>query len=167
MDIMPWYLIFLQSLPETAILMALGLVLIGVKPRLLPLLMLALIDALASYFIRALPLAPGINVLLQFPILTILVMYFYRIPFSFALLASSLGLICVTLAEMIFNTSVSAITGISVMEAVVNPIWRVLFPLPEFIFLTIVTLGLNYYGKPIFNLPEYIEMEQVIENEER
>ncbi len=124
MDIMPFYLVFLQSLPETAIIVALGLVLIGVKPRLLPLLVVALIAALASYFIRALPLAPGINILLQFPIIILLVTYIFKIPFTFALLASSLGLICVTLTEMVFNTGMSAITGISVQEAIANPIWR-------------------------------------------
>ncbi len=167
MDIMPFYLVFLQSMPEAAIIVALGLVLMGVKPRLPRLLIVALIAALASYFIRALPLAPGINVLLQFPITILLVTYFFRIPFTFALLSSSLGLICITLTEMVFNLGMSAITGIPIMEAAANPVWRVLFPLPEFLFLTAVILGLNHYGMSLFNLHEYREMEKVIENEER
>ena len=167
MDIMPFYLVFLQSLPETAIIVALGLVLLGVKPSLLPLFVVALISALASYFIRALPLAPGINILLQFPITILLVTYFFRIPFTFAILSSSLGLICITLIEMVFNLGMSAITGIPIIEAVANPVWRVLFPLPEFMFLTVVVLGLNHYGISLFNLHEYREMEKVIENEER
>ncbi len=53
------------------------------------------------------------------------------------------------------------------MEAIANPLWRVLFPLPEYLFLTIVILGINHYGKSLFNLHEYNEMEQVIKHEER
>jgi len=167
LDLMPFYLVFLQSMPESAIIVALGLALIGVKPRLLQLLLVAFITALFSYFIRALPLPPGINIILQFPIMVMLITYLVQIPISFAVLATSLGIICITLVEMIFNTSIPLITDISVMEAIANPFWRVLFPLPEFIFMIIVILGLNHYEKSLLNLPEYKEMEQVIKYEER
>lgn len=67
MDIMPIYLIFLHSIPETAILVSLGLVLTGLKPDLARILLVAFITSLASYFIRTLPLPPGINVFIQLP----------------------------------------------------------------------------------------------------
>lgn len=167
MDIMPFYLVFLQSLPETAILVSLGLVLIGVKPRLLQVLIVALVTALASYFIRALPLPPGINIFLQLPIMVLLVTYLLSIPLTFALLASFLGLIFVTLAEMVFNTIITTITGITLQDAVANSIWRVLFPIPEFIFLTVSIIVLTRLRNSFFNLTDLNQMEQVNKHEKR
>jgi len=167
MDKMPFYLVFLQALPESAILVALGLILIGVKPRLLPLFLVALINALASYYIRALPIAPGVNMLLQLPLLIVLIASIIQVPFTFAMLATFLGLICVALAEIVFNSIIPMVTGISLMEALANPLWRILFPLPEFMFLFIVILVLIRYEKSIFNLLEFNETEQVKKYEER
>ncbi len=167
MDKMPFYLVFLQSLPETALILSLGLVLVAIKPRLMPVLLTALITALASYFVRALPLPPGVNLLIQFPIMVGLISWLMPIPLTFAILSTSMGLICLTLTELVFNTCISMITGISVQEAIVNPLWRILFPMPEFLFLTIATLVLNHYKKYLLNLPEYREMEQVKNYEER
>ncbi len=90
MDIMPWYLF--SAIPAgNCNSVRTGIVLIGVKPRLLPVLLVALITALASYFIRALPLPPGINILLQLPILILLITYIFKIPLTFAMLASFPG----------------------------------------------------------------------------
>lgn len=65
MDKMPWWLIFLQSMPETALLVSLGLVLIGVKPRAKPVTLVALLSSLWNYSVRLLPFSPGINVFIQ------------------------------------------------------------------------------------------------------
>lgn len=167
MDKMPFYLVFLQSLPETALIVSLGLVLVAIKPRLMPVLLTALITALASYFVRALPLPPGVNLLIQFPIMVGFISWLMPIPLTFAILSTSMGLICITLIELVFNTCITMITGISVQEAIANPLWRILFPIPEFIFLMIATLCLNHYKKYLLNLPEYREMEQVKNYEER
>lgn len=166
MDIMPLYLVFLQSMPENAILVSLGLVLIGIKPRFIPILLIAIITALSCYFIRALPLPPGLHILMQLPIMILLITYILEIPLTFAILASFLGLICIASTEIVFNSLISMFTGVSVMEAIKNPLWRVLFPIPEFIFLTVVTLVMNYYEKSIFNIPDLNETERVMKNEE-
>lgn len=164
MDVMPFYLVFIQSLPETAILVSLGLVLIGVKPQLIPVLLVGLLTALASSFIRALPLPPGINIILQLPIMIVLLSYLQKIPLSFALLASFLGLICMSLTEILFNFFVSSITGITVKEAMSNSLWRILFPLPEFTFLIAVIMFLLNFRISIFDLHE---LENVSNYEEK
>jgi len=160
-------MVFLQSLPETAILISLGLVLIGVQPRLLPVLLIALITAISCYFIRALPLPPGVNILLQIPIMIAMLVLLLRIRLASAVIASFLGIICVSLTEIIFNGLISAVTGITVLEAVGNPFWRILFPLPEFVFLITVILILKHHGITLFNLSEINELEHKSNDEKR
>lgn len=167
MDIMPFYMVFLQSLPETAILISLGLVLIGVQPRLLPVLLTALITAISCYYIRALPLPPGVNILLQLPIMIAMLVLLLKIRLSSAVIASFLGIICVSLTEILFNGLISAITGIAVLEAVDIPLWRILFPLPEFAFLIIVILMFKHHGITLFNLSEIDELEHISNDEKR
>lgn len=166
MDVMPFSLVFLQSTPETVLLVSLGLILIGIKPRLLPILLISFITAFASYYLRALPLAPGISILLQFPILIALIICVLKLPLIYTLLASSLGLICISLAETVFNILILLLTGISAQEAMTNFLWRLIYPLPEFAFLTLIILLLNHFGKALFNLSELSELESIDTYEE-
>lgn len=61
MDRMPFYLMVFQSVPETAILISLGLALLGFKPKLKSVLVIASLESFASFLIRSLPLPPGGN----------------------------------------------------------------------------------------------------------
>ncbi len=65
MDRMPFYLVVFQSLPETAILISLGLILIGFKPKLKSVLIIASLESLVSFLVRSLPLPPGVNVFIE------------------------------------------------------------------------------------------------------
>ena len=167
MDIMPIYLILLQSMPETAILVSLGLVLTGIKPALARILLVALLTSLASSFIRTLPLPPGINVFLQLPILITLLAYICRIPVTYAVIASFVGLISLGITETILNFIIFAITGISVQQALSNDLWRVLFPLPEFLILVGIILVLIRYHITIFDIQGVLETERTIGNEDK
>lgn len=166
MDKMPFYLVFLQSTPETALLVSLGLTLIGFKPRLLPILLVAFVTALMSFFFRGLPFPPGVNILLQLPVLITLIVLILKIPLLYSLLVSFLGLLCISLVETIFNILIFWVTGISVQVAMANPWWRVLYPIPEFIFLTILILLINHYNKTLINVMELKELESTDSHEE-
>lgn len=155
MDIMPIYLILLQSVPETAILVSLGLVLIGLKPAPGRILLVALLTSLASYFIRTLPLPPGINVFLQLPILITLLAYICRLLVTYAVIASFVGLISLGITETILNFIIFASTGISVQKALSNELWRILFPLPEYLILVGIILVLIRYDITIFDIHGY------------
>lgn len=167
MDKMPLYLVLLQSTPETAILISLGLVMIGVKPRLISVIMAALITSVACYLIRALPLPPGVNVLLQLPVLLSLMVLMCRLQLIPAAIASFIGIICLSLTELLFNSLVFAVTGVSVMEAIAHPIWRILYPLPEFTFLIVIIIMLHHYGISLFNLSDTDELELTSHDEKR
>ena len=167
MDIMPIYLAFLHSIPETAILVSLGLVLIGIKPALARILLVAFLTSLASFFIRTLPLSPGINVFLQLPILITLLAYICRLPVTYAVIASFVGLISLGITETMLNFIIFALTGISVQQALNNDLWRVLFPLPEFLILIGIILVLIRYDITIFDIYGVLETERTIDNEDK
>lgn len=162
-----YYLILFQSLPETAILISLGLVLIGLKPKLKNVFIIALITSIAAYFIRALPLTPGIHIFIQLPVLIFSTAYFCRLPLKYCVLASFLGIISITIVEISFNTIICQITGITLKQALAEPFTRLLFPLPEFIFLTFLILIFARKKITLFNIQELRNLERVTSYEKQ
>lgn len=167
MDTMPLYLVFLHSIPENVILILLGLVLIGVRPSLARVLWVALLVALASYFIRALPLPPGINVFIQLPVLILLLAFLCSLHLTYATVASFLGLILLGLAETVYNLVVPALTGITVQQAMDIPLWRALYPLPEYVLLGLVIMALIRYDVVIYDIRGAFDENRISSTEER
>lgn len=164
METIPFYLVFLQSLPEAMILLCLGLVLTGIKPCLKQVFLIALFVSLASYFVRNLPLPLGVNILIVnilflLPLFIILLVYIHRLAYVAATVSTFMGFIFLSLAEMVLNFVVSAITGVTVLEALNNPVWRVLFPLPEFFILSAVIILLQRYHITFFEIHDYLRPE--------
>lgn len=141
---MPFHLVFLQSFPETLILVCLGLVLVGIRPPVRRIIPMALLTALFCFLIRNL-LPPGLHLFFQLPFMVIMLAYACRLPMVIAMITIFLGFLGVGLAEIGFDIVISTVTGISVPQAIANPLWRILFPLPEFIFLTLVIVVFNRY----------------------
>jgi len=161
MDEMPFYLVVFQFIPETAILISLGLTLLGFKPRLKSILIIASLESLISFLIRSLPLPPGANVFIQLPVLIILTVYFCSLDLVYAALASLLGLVVIGLTETAFNFLISAASGISIQQALRDPFLRLLFPLPEFAFLTGSVLVLRKYNLALFDVQELKNLENL------
>lgn len=158
MDNMPFYLVFVQSLPETIIIIYIGLTLIDVKPSFLKVVGIAFTAALFDYFLRSLPMPLGGNVFIQITLLTALLWYVCKIPLNLGLISIILGFLCVSAAEVIFNAIVFFVTGVSPPQAMEVPLWRMLYPLPEFAFLILFIFWLKKRPLNIANLikPLYI-----------
>ncbi|NLN87000.1 MAG: hypothetical protein GX133_05270 [Syntrophomonadaceae bacterium] len=162
---MPLYLVFLHAIPETVILICLGALLIGLKLPWQRVLLVAALTSLASYFVRILPLTPGINVFLQLPILIGLLAYFCSLPLTYATAASFLGLISLGVSETIYNISITALTGISVQQALANPLWRTLYPLPNFMLMGLIIIALIRYNVVVYDIREAFG-EKMLDSEE-
>lgn len=163
----PLYLIVLHSIPETGILISLGGLLIGIRPPWQRILLVAALTALASHFIRVLPLPPGINVFLQLPILIGLLAYFCSLPLKHATMVSFLGLVLLGIFETLYVMVVTSLTGITVPEAMAHPIWRALFPLPEFLLLGLIIMILIRYDIVIYNIAEVLEEKKLNREEQQ
>ncbi|HWQ75922.1 MAG TPA: Spo0B domain-containing protein [Syntrophomonas sp.] len=151
MDQMSLYVLLLQSFPETLILIYIGLALTGAKLSNKKITFIALAGACLSYFVRGLPIPPGSNVFVQLPVIVILLFAIGKLPLWLALVSIILGFLCVSFAEMLFIPLTSAISGISIEAALADPLWRILFPIPEFLFLTLLVIFLRRKKIHIFN----------------
>ncbi|MEQ8200629.1 MAG: hypothetical protein ABRQ24_04315 [Syntrophomonadaceae bacterium] len=163
----PFYLVFLQSTPETVILIFLGALLIGLRPPWQRVLLVALLTSLASYFIRALPLPPGVSVFLQLPVLIALLAYFCALPVTYAAVVSLLGFVLLGVSEAVYCMLAAAITGITVPEAMAHPLWLILYPLPEFLLLGLIILALIRYDVVIYDIREAFEEKRLNHEEEQ
>ncbi len=161
MERMPFYLVVFQFIPETAILISLGLTLLGFKPGLKSILIIASLESLVAFSIRSLPLPPGVNVFIQLPVLIFLTSCFCRTDVVDAVLASLLGLVILALAETVFNFLISAVSGIPIQKALEDPLLRLLFPLPEFIILTGTVLVLRKYNVTLFDVQELRNLDKI------
>ncbi len=158
MDNITFYLMLLQSFTETLILIYLGLVLIDSKPPFKKVLLIALFSALLSLFLRSSPLPLGANVFIQIPVIAALLAYTCKLSIFTILTCIVLGFLGVSTAEILFNAAVSLFTEISPTQAQNVLLWRILYPLPEFVFLSGLILWLRYKQldllgliKPIYN----------------
>ncbi|GAB4264579.1 hypothetical protein [Thermincola ferriacetica] len=158
-------LILFQSFPENILVISSGLVLTGLRPRLPKIIIIAAITSVISHIVRALPLAPGLHIVLQFPVLVMLVTCFYKLNITYAILASSIGVIGITLCEMILNPILSLVTGIPIKEVLKDPFWRFVFPIPEFILMAILVYFLFRKRITLFDVQEFQNLEHV-ENHE-
>ena len=161
------YLVLFQYIPETAILVAIGLVLIGFKPKLKEVLLIAVAGSLPFVLIRSLPLIPGTNVFIQLPILVALTTLICRLDFKYSALASLLGAIVIALAEKAFNFFTSTFIGISLQQAFRDLYLRLLFPLPEYIFLIALLLFFTQHRIALFDIQGLKELEQLKHYEQR
>lgn len=159
MDRMPLYLVFLQSFPETLLLIYMGLILIDCNPPSRKVMLVALAGSILSFFVRFLPLSPGFNVFIQLPILVLLLYYVCNLPISLALASIIIGFLCVSISEAVFSVLINGLTGTSAWEAMSNPILRVLYPLPEFAFLTAIAVLFKQRGINLINSYKLIIIE--------
>lgn len=154
MDNMPIYLVLLQSLPEALIAIYLGLTLIDAKPPFNRVLVIALTTVILSYFIRFLTPVLGVSAFAQLLLITVLLSYLCKMPIHVALISTIVGFLGISLAEIVFNPLIGIFTGTSLVEVVEKPLLRVLYPLPEFLFLTALILWLR---KKHLNVKSLIE----------
>jgi hypothetical protein len=154
MDEVTLPIIFFQFLPETLILTTLSLALTGYEIKLKKVLVVAVIASMISVLIRSLPFPYGVNVILQLPMLVILLMIFFKLNIISSLIASCSGFVVIGLIEGVFNFIVSTATGISLKQAMVDPVLRVLFPIPEYVFLIILIIICKRYHFVLFNIRE-------------
>lgn len=138
MDRMPLLALFLQSMPEEFIVIALGLLLVGYRPPLARLVPVAVLSATASYFIRALPFPFGVHTLISVVVIVALVCLILQLSWRRAVLAVLLGVTLLALGEGVTIPLMTSLTGIP-MEQVVASTWlRIVFPLPHLVPLAVL-----------------------------
>lgn len=138
MDRMPLLALFLQSMPEGFIVNALGLLLVGHRPRLARLALAAVITSTVSYFVRALPLPFGLHTLILVAVTVVVLMVTLRVSWRVAVLSVFIGVTLLALGEGISIPLMTSLTGVP-MEKVIASTWlRIVFPLPHMTVLGVL-----------------------------
>ncbi|MEW5898479.1 MAG: hypothetical protein AB1652_04795 [Bacillota bacterium] len=138
MDKMPLAAVVCQSFPESVLLFALGLTLMGAPLRWRRIIFAAVIYTAISCFVRSLPLPYGIHTITGLVVMCALFIVFFRSPLQLAATASLLSILTLGVLEILFYPLVLA-TGLSIKEIWARPLLRILIPFPELISLGIIT----------------------------
>lgn len=137
MEQMPINIVILGSIPEAALVMSLGLILIGIRPSFKKIALIAIIQGAAAYYIRG-NFEFGIHTLFQYISLCILVWLIIRIPFHLSLLGVLIGIIISSLIEGTMLLIVPKLIGISLVEIMSRSWVRVGLFLPQLSILAIL-----------------------------
>lgn len=140
MDHMTALELLLVSLPEAMLVAALGITLIGFKPRLNQLLIIGIFHALVSYIIRGSQVPFGLHTIILSLTLILIIHAVTRFNIMTSALAGLAGLTIFVTVEMLTAPQLLRITGYTFEEVLTDHILRVYFSLPEALILLLITL---------------------------
>ncbi|MGB9803860.1 hypothetical protein [Desulfofundulus sp.] len=159
MDRMPLLALILQSIPESIIILALGLTLMGVELKWRRIVPAAVLSSLCSYFVRELPIPYGIHTLIGIIVIAALIVIFFRTSVPVALSAAMIGIVVLATVEMLLWPVLLALTGKTLAEVWKSEILRILLAIPELVVLTLITL-LCVKKKIAFRRPRYSSVDR-------
>ncbi|HHW28499.1 MAG TPA: hypothetical protein GXX21_02925 [Syntrophomonadaceae bacterium] len=153
-------LILFQYLPETTIFTALSMLLAGYKIRLKQVVIIGIIGALFAAVVKSQQPMPIVSTLIMVFILIILFVIISKLDVISASIAVFLGFVVLGLVEVANYFVVTGVTGITVQQAMEDLTLRLLFPLPEYILLTVLILVCQKYNFTLINLKELKELSK-------
>lgn len=132
MDNVSLLVFFLGYIPELFITLMLGLLLVGIRPRLARVLLVAFIGAIVSYGARAIP-TPVFGI--HMPIITVaevlLIVRILGVKWGAAILSVLMSLVAITIGESISVPLLIILTGIPLATVMEHPWLRIVWPLPH------------------------------------
>lgn len=161
MDNVNMSIIIFQGIPETAIMVALALVLTGYEAKLKDVLLIGVVGGLIGAVVRSLPLALGINVLIVLPIVVALIVFICKIDIASAIIASGIGAIVLGIIETAYIFTIVKLTGITIKQVMLNTHLRLLFPLPEYTLLILLLIICKRYHLTLLNLREFNDIRRI------
>jgi len=140
MDKMPVIAVLLQSLPESLIIIILGLTLIGQRLVYSKIAVIAFLSAGASYLARYIPLPYGIHTVLGVFILTFLLILVYKIRPKMAFVGALLAIASLITTQLLVSSFVLYIAGLTVSQVLNSTFLRIVIPIPEQLVLALITV---------------------------
>lgn len=135
MDKMSLMIFIFQSVPESIIILYLGLASIGIKPHFLKVLPAAVLSSLISWLIRGLPLPFGLHSVIGLITIIYLFLIFFKIKFIKAIIAAMFAISILLATEAVLLPIVLEITDIKGYQTAWGHVYRLFLSLPEQVFL--------------------------------
>lgn len=139
MDRMPLLALIFQSIPESVIILTLGLTLMGIELKWKRIIPAAMLSSLASYFVRELPIPYGLHTFIGIIIITLLVLLFFRISLVIALNVALVGIVSLALVELLYWPFLLLITNHNITAIWHSQTLRILAAVPELVTLSLIT----------------------------
>jgi len=144
MDRMPINLVVFGFIPEAALIISLGFILIGIRPSLRKIILVSIIQGIATYYIRK-NVGFGIHTVLQYITMCILVWLIIKIPLHLSLLGVLIGVVINNLIDGTMIIIIPKLIGLSLVEIMSRSWVRVGLFIPQFSILSIlIYLCLKY-----------------------
>ncbi|MFZ5645263.1 MAG: sensor histidine kinase [Bacillota bacterium] len=128
------------SFPEALVVSFFVIIFIGGSPRLQEIILIALIQTVIAYIVRAIPIPMGMHTLLQ----TISYIVLISVITRNTILASSVGVVAAAiifiLSEILVTQLVKAATGLTMVDLVKDEYNRLLFTVPATVLMLAITI---------------------------
>lgn len=131
MDRMPWLTVFLISFPEEIMISALGLSLVRIRVPWGRVVGCAILQAIASYAIRLLPIPFGVHTLVQALVFALIIGLILHLPYRVSLVAMLLAITIYAAIEALAVPIVLERTGLALEQILANPWLRIRCFLPQ------------------------------------
>lgn len=136
MDKMPLSAILFQSIPESLILLYLGLASIGIRPVFPKVLLAAVLSSLLSWLVRWLPLPYGIHTVIGIVVITLLILMFFRVELIKAVVGTIFAVTIFVSTEALVLPIMTIIIGVTNYQEIWGrPVLRLVLAVPELLLL--------------------------------
>ncbi|SHE59825.1 hypothetical protein SAMN02745218_00563 [Desulfofundulus australicus DSM 11792] len=139
MDKMPLIALIFQSIPESILILTLGLTLMGVEIKWQRIIPAAVISSLCSYFVRELPIPYGVHTLIGIIAIAVLVHIFFKTSIPIAICVAMIGIVILATVEMLLCPLLLFLMGKTITEIWESKTLRILLAIPELIVLALIT----------------------------
>lgn len=152
MDKMPLVALLLQSIPEEIVLFSLSSVLLGISLKWGRIIPIAIVSALASFYVRQLPIHFGIHMLIGVIINAGLIYLFLRFKLLHSFITSAIVLSALAIIENLTIFPISKALGFNDLKDILsNPVARIFIGYPSLAILIITTWILKKRNYVLFN----------------
>lgn len=156
MDVMPWQAVVFTNIPESFLIMLMGLVLTGLKPDLKRLGIAAVIQAVVAFFIRSLNFPYGVHILIQ--LITMVILAKYCLGYRWAVVVPGILLGAAVFTGILDQLYVLFILRVIPLETVLSNAWlRVLVAMPEQVIMLVIILLCYKYNFKVFDVTVFEE----------
>ena len=158
MENITFNLFMIMSIPDNLLLFCLGLGLAGIKlPPFRELIAAAVVNALFSFAVRSMPLAPGAHLIFQVPFIILSLIFICKIPAVYSTIAAFLGLIFLFIIQAFMSFLITGVTGISFSTFLSTPKLHLALSIPSLLACLLFVLIINKWEVVLLDLQALME----------
>lgn len=140
MHAIPWYIALLISGPQTILIIEFGFRLFNIYPKVKDILLLSVIIATFSYFLRSLPISYAVNTVLLITLLSLCTFFICNIDIRYCFISVTLGVMIYGVLESLLLPLIMQLLRLSFDELIINPKFNLIAFLP-ILLVAVAMLG--------------------------